>query len=205
MMDTGDLEGVAMLAFRAAGGDDNDPPALQQITKALGLRVLTGPTKLLSGDACYARVNGEERIYRRARLSPVRARFATAAEVGEVLLRREGYRGADIEDCSNYIGAAIVCPRRMFARAAGYGLNLTELAAEFGATQTLVALRRAELLAEPRAVVTPARVYVRWAGASLTDSQWRAEGRRGRPGIRKVALTDDRGRFALEPGLAAEA
>ena len=194
-----DLEEIIDDVLRVGGGDDDDPPSFHAIVKAQGVRVLT--TRGLLTEAALARIHGEWRVYKRPRLRLERERFLVFHEIGEKRLRELGYSGPDREEAANYIAAGLVCPRRIFRRAVRAGLSLAELAHDFVASQTLVTLRRAELLAEPRAVVCRHRVYVRWDGATLTDSEWRAAVEYSRPGLRKVRLTDQRGRIAVEPAL----
>lgn len=106
---------------------------------------------------------------------------------------RERYHGEDVEQLANAIAAGIIIPRRAFRRAiAVYGRDLVELAGAFGTSQTLTALREAEIDRLPRAVVTPETVRVRgpeeWVWPD--ERTVRAWARRPMPGVRKTVLTD---------------
>ncbi len=193
LITSGEAEQIALEITQKGGGDDRDPPPLRQVVRAAGMRIHI--TKGLVTESAKATVNGERGIYLRPRLHPVRARFVTLHEVVEEEFDRLGLHGDGREESVNYVAAAINCPRGAFLRAVHAGLTLSQLGALFIASQTMVALRRAELLKEPRAVVCPHRVYVRWDG--LTEADARTVLAQRRPGVRKIRLTDQRHRVAL--------
>ena len=113
---------------------------------------------------------------------------------------RARYDGDDEEAAADYLGAALVAPRRAFASALrALGDDLAELAAVFRSTETAAALRVGEVTGRPLAVVAPHRVRVRgpesWAWPD--ESTLRAWARRGRVGVRRCRLRDDDRRMML--------
>ncbi len=196
-----ELEGIAEAVLHEGGQEDDDAPRLAQL-----VTTLLGPGAVeyaqLRGDGALTRVGDRWRIYLRRGLSLERKAFALSHEIAEWWLRvREGYVGEDVEHGANYIAAAIMAPRRAFARSLrAHGHDFAELAADFRTTETHVALREAELADIPRAVVSPALVRVR----GPHDWVWPNEGvvrrwaRAGAPGVTKVRLTDDPRRIVLD-------
>jgi hypothetical protein len=135
-------------------------------------------------------------------LPPLYAHFAIAHEIGHYLLRRARFVGDDEERAADYLGAALIAPRRAFLAARrAMGDDLPNLARTFGMTETAAALRLGEVCHVPLAVVAPQTVRVRgpeewvWPDES-TLRRW-ARGL-AQPGIRKVRLTDDPRRVVLD-------
>lgn len=196
-MDRCEVEGLANDWHVSAGGSEDSPASLAQITRANGIRVER--SRNVVGGASTAVFRGQHVIHLRHRLDELGARFFLAHELLEISLRRAGYVGADIEQAANYGAAALLCPRRIFLRAAFAGLTYAELAQEFVVTQTLVALRLSELLGAPRAVVCPHRVYVAGEGVFPEPETIRSLTRGAeRPGVTRARLTDARKRTVVE-------
>lgn len=194
-MDAGELEGTANFVLHQAGEDGTEAPSL----KALAATV--GPVEYhrgLRGHAALARVGEQWRIYVRRGLPDVVARFAIAHEIAEFWLMVERHLGDWVEHDANYTAAAMLTPRAAFLRAIREGLDRVALADEFGITQTHAALREAELTGQPRAVVTPQRVYLRGDDQPWTEDQAKREARRPGPGVRKSVLTDAPRRVVLD-------
>jgi hypothetical protein len=79
-----------------------------------------------------------------------------------------------------------------------WGVEVPELAQAFGATQSCVLLRQAEVSGAPTALVTPARIYVRgneWAWPGETDVRRLVV--EPHPGLAKVRIADARRRVGL--------
>jgi hypothetical protein len=178
-----------------------------QIAKALELGVAFYPQHVLRGlDALrfYPRGRAHKaEIALRRGMVPIRRAWCILHEIGEDHLELIGYREADVEQMANAIAACLQMPAGIFtiqARDAEH--DLSDLATQFASTQTAVALRLAEVgELEAAVVVTPHRVYARAMNEEfvLPDAdELRRIARRGNhPGLRKVAITDDRKRTAL--------
>lgn len=200
-----EFEGMAEALLREGGqGDEGAPRLAALVASLLGPDGLEYAPTSLPGDAALVRIRDTWRIYVRRKLPVERRAFAIAHELAEWWLRvRERYDGDDAEIVADYTGAAIMTPRRAFARSLrDHGDDFPELAADFRTTETHVALRQAELTGQPRVVVSPLLVRVRgpedWVWpAEATLRGWVSK-RGSLPGIRKVRLTDDPRRFVLD-------
>lgn len=184
-------DAVAAEVLQRAGASLDEPPSVAALVRALGLSVHYGAS--LPGDAALVRVGDEWRIYLRRKLPRERVAFAVAHELCEWAMR--GYIGEDIEQRANLGAAALLVPRRALARLRGCTLH--ELAAAFKVSETLIALREAEVTGEPRAVVSPALVRVRGPEAWVWPSE--RELRRGVPGLWRAPLCCEPRRYVLDP------
>lgn len=99
----------------------------------------------------------------------------------------------DSERAADYLGAALMAP---YPLARAYDDDWRALAGDIGSTQTQAALRCAEVLHLPRAVVTPARVYLRGPEGFVWPLARRKLERL--PGVRKTPLDDDPARAVLD-------
>lgn len=149
-------EALAYEVLQRAGAPLDEPPSVAALVRALGLTVHYGAS--LPGDAALVRVGDAWRIYLRRKLPRERVAFAVAHELCEWAMRGETVR-EDVETRANLGAAALLVPRAALARLRGCTLH--ELAAAFRVSETLIALREAEVTGEPRAVVSPALVRVR--------------------------------------------
>lgn len=196
-------EGIAEAVLAEGGQEDDGAPKLARLVAAhLGSGAVEFAPATLRGDGALVRVYDDWRIYVRRGLSPERRAFAIAHELAEWWLRvREKYDGEDVEHCANYVAAAILSPRRAFRLAVeAYGRSFPELAHAFRVTETLIALREAEIDRRPRVVVSPALVRVRGPDGWVwpDESTLRRWARGPAPGLRKVRLTDDPKRIVLD-------
>lgn len=198
-----ELEGIAEAILREGGQEDDEAPCLASLTRAL-----LGPMSVrytmcgLPGDGALICVDERWQIHVRRGLPTERLAFAIAHELAEWWFRvRERHLGSDIEDAANYVAAAILTPRRAFRTAlSAHGSDFVRLAEDFHTTETHVALREAEIVSLPRAVVSPALVRVRgpeeWIWPSeATIRRW---ARGAVPGLHKVRLTDDPRRIVID-------
>jgi hypothetical protein len=192
-----DLEGEADAVYRLLGLDTSDP--VDPVVIAEGLLgvdcVRAVRASALPGAAALVVVNGQRRIYVREKLPDARKAHLIGHEIAHHLLGP----GASESAC-DYLGAAILAPRRAITLALRcVGMDWAELARIFGSTQTLVALRVSEVDGRPLALVAPSRVRVRGEPWAWPETE---------AGIRKLAqcahsavmceqLTDERHRFAL--------
>src|SRR5690606_40673448 len=153
-MDLADVHGAAAAILRAAGYDEDDVPGSIAIA-----RTLLGPDCIARGGAASTvSLGGRHRIVIPRRCSPAEINFLVAHEAAEWWLRREGYDGEDVEDVANAIAASLVAPRRAFAAAVQqHGHDYPALAELFCATESCVALRLVEVMADLVALVAPDR------------------------------------------------
>lgn len=197
-----ELEGIADGAYAGAGLDAERPGVIRLARVLLGPGAVTYGPRPVHGPAALIRVGETWRIIVGRNVPEAYAHFAVAHELGHYLLRQHGYDGYDEERAADYLGAALIAPRRAFVTARrAVGDDLPELAHAFGMTETAAALRLGEVCHIPLAVVAPQTVRVRgpeeWVWPDeLTLRRWA----RGRvlPGIRKVRLTDDPRRVVLD-------
>lgn len=196
-MDRCEVEGLANSWHASVGRTEDNPASLAQITRENGIRVER--SRNVPGAASTGVFLGQRVIHLRHQLDELSARFHLAHELMEIALDRVGYVGADIEQAANYGAAALLCPRRIFLRAAFAGLSYAELAQTFLVSQTLVVLRLSELLGSPRAVVCPHRVYVAGEGTFPEPDRIRSLVRGPeRAGVTRARLTDARKRTVVE-------
>jgi hypothetical protein len=143
-----DVEGDAALLLRLAKMDDGD------VVSAVALcRALTNDPPFLSRfgpEAQRARVGDRVRVCVRAGLLPARQKFLVGHELAEWHYARTGYRGEDIEERCDALGAALVAPRPAFRRAVrSLGHSVRKLAAALAITQACSLLRIGETEGRP--------------------------------------------------------
>lgn len=83
-------------------------------------------------------------------------------------------------------------------RVRAIGSNYMQLAIEFGTTETSAVMRVGEVMGRPVAVVMSRRIYTRGELATMPENRVRALADNTWPGVRKVLLTDARGRVAVD-------
>lgn len=194
MLAQGDVEREAAALLRAA--KLSGVPGGPRIARALGFDVVRVPQLVVP--ACLATVAGRPTVVIRESLSPREAHFSICHEVAEAHLARLGHRGPAVEEDANALGAALLMPVEPFAHAAEHRKSWAQLALDFSATETAVALRAGETTHRPLAVVAPHRVRVRGAWADpIDEEQARRLARRPGPGLVAARLRDDRRRVVL--------
>lgn len=195
-MEGADLEGLADWAYRFARLPDDAPASCLDLA-----RRLLGGEVIPSHDvvaARLARTSDGWTIHLRPGRSPEEARWLVAHELAEWILEREGYRNADAEAVADALAARLIAPRRAMREALRWGVEVPELAQAFGATQSCVLLRQAEVSGAPTALVTPARIYVRgneWGWPDETNVRRLVV--EPHPGLTKVRIEDARRRVGL--------
>ena len=157
----------------------------------LGADALVVAPATLRVPACTFFVHGQRRIAVQRNLSPAYRRFWVGHELGHALLARDG--APDDERAADYLGAALMAP---WATTRLYDGDWMALASDIGSTQTQAALRTAEVLGLPRAVVTPRRVYLRGPEGFVWPLGRKAIERA--PGTKKTQLTDDPNRTVID-------
>lgn len=203
-MDIGEIEGTAEALYRMAGLDSGDGAKPLELA-----RRLLGPSSVrvvhaaaLIGDGAFAVVNGEPRIYVRAKLPRNRRRWLLSHELAEWWLWRERYREPDVELLADALAAALIAPRQLFLRAVRRdGQQLPLLALRFNVTESCAALRVGETTGTPTALLAPSRP-IRFRGderAWPNEAElWRAaRAATELPGIARSKLTDEPRRVVL--------
>lgn len=186
------FERLAEELYATCGADPTEPESPITLARRwLGPDAIVHAPVILPAPAATFFVEGRRRIAVRPGLPIERRRWAVAHELGHALLAEAGER--DSERGADCVGAALIAP---YPAVRMYGDNWRDLAFDLGASQTLAALRCAEVLRLPRAIVTPARVYLRgpenWIWPLARRSLERL------PGVRKTPLDDAPNRFVLD-------
>lgn len=121
----------------------------------------------LPGPALIQRDGPRWIIHVREGLTPRQLNHVVAHELGEWFLRCRGYVEPDVEELSSRVAAAICVPRPAFMTAHGQvGEDLVALSQRFLVSESLMALRLAECLGAPTALITQKVVVTRgepWA------------------------------------------
>lgn len=202
----GDLETLAVELYERGGRDDAEPVFVPRLVRDLwhdpaGVQVVPRHALRFS-PAVLAWRNGKPRIYLRAGLSPEDMNFLCGHEFAHWAMRQEGARfatEADEERAADYLGAALVAPRRsVHAALREVGEEPEALASALQSTQSLAMLRVGEVTGRPLALVRPGVVRVRggweWPGED-TIRRWAT--RSPPENVRKRPITDAPRRVAL--------
>jgi hypothetical protein len=203
-MDPRDLEALGVEAYERHRLDPSTPISPAKLARLeLGADSIVRAPLTTSGPARLFWHNGRRRIAVKSRLPAVYARFYVGHELAHHALERAGYVGEDLEQACDYLGAVFMAPRPAALRLhRAFGFDLGAIAKAVGSTQTWAALRLGEALVVPLVAVSPALVRVR----GPEDWVWpdertiRRAARAPTPGLRKVEITDGRGRVALVAG-----
>jgi hypothetical protein len=204
---------LARELYVSAGLDPSQAPGAPRIAAAVlgDTYLLAVPRSELPGNALLRREGPRWVINVRDTLNARQLNHAIAHELGEWFLRCKGYTEPDVEELSGRVAAAICVPRPAFlAVYARLGDDLAALSEEFRVSQSLMALRVAECVGVPTALIT--RRVVRTRGAVWewppTREQWTefVARVRARPnGIRVSRPSDARGRVLLRAGYCVPA
>ncbi len=196
---------LARELYVSAGLDPSLAPGAPRVaTAVLGESYLLAvPRGEMPGNALLRREGPRWVINVRDGLNARQLNHAIAHELGEWFLRCKGYAEPDVEELSGRVAAAICVPRVAFVAArARLGEDLAALSAEFRVSQSLMALRVAECIGVPTALIT--RRVVRTRGAPwdwpASREEWKvlvAQVREHPNGMSIRQLTDSRGRVAL--------
>lgn len=135
------------------------------------------------------------KIYLRPSLEGVARSFAIFHELGEAICHELGYTEPDKEQVAHGLGVRLMIPKEAWRPAIReFGGDLWKLALRFRTSETIVALRRAEITGLPTAVVAPGFIMIRGEPYSFgrTEGQIRqlARGTAKTDGIRSQPLTD---------------
>lgn len=199
MVDASDLELRAVDLYRI---HQLDPSTPESTFKLIRLEIGAVVRADMAGREEATFPHGGERLVALRRGLPLPyAVFWAGHGLAHVLLEREGLQGEELERACDYLGAALIAPRPAMHRLFNeYGFDLGAIAAIARSTQTWVTLRIGEVERVPVVAISPHAVRARgpeeWVWPD--ERTLRSWGRTGRPGLRKVIITDGgRGRFAL--------
>lgn len=193
MADLPHLEGLAISLYDRLGLDPAEAESpLTLARRWLGADAIVLAPATQRAPAVTFRVHGQLKIAIKP-LPPEYRRFWVAHELGHILLGEPGSGHEDGERAADYVAAALMAPRPY---ALAYGDDWRALAADVGCTQTQSALRTAETLHVPRAVITPHRVYVRGPDGFVWPLARRSIVRM--PGVKKTPLDDDPERLVVD-------
>jgi hypothetical protein len=194
-----DIEGDAVAIYRRAKLDADRPVPIGRIVwELLGTKIQSAPL-ISTREATVGTSEGKTVIAVANRIARPRARWLAAHELAHWWYDLIGYRGEDIEERCDALGAAIICPRPAWLalrrRVEG---DVHELARRLATTQSLALLRRGECEGTPAALVQPRRVVVRgWDFAWPAEEVVRKVARAGHPELRRVTITDEGKRVGL--------
>lgn len=201
-MDASRVEALAVEFYRRLRLDPERPVDTFRLARLLlGADAIERGAALVGEPARVFSLRGQRRIAISRKLSTEYAQFYIGHELGHIVCDELRYRDDDIEMVCDMFGAAVMAPMpavRALLRA--FGRDHEAIADEVCATQTWAALRIAECLGIPRAVLTPARVYARGPEDFVwgPERELRKLARVERPGIRKAKLTDDPRRLVID-------
>lgn len=197
-MDIWDVEGNAAEMFDRASVDPKEPVGVGTMVRRLlgkdGLCFVRRST-IVTSVAKLCKVSGSFRIYAK-RDAPDLA-FNIAHELAE--WRYWDETDDHKESACDALAAAIVAPRPAFLRMLRLvGEDFAALAHAFKVSETSMALRLGETTDQPLVAITRNYHFVRgreWGWPA--EPELRRIASRGRQGIRRVRLTDDRMRVVL--------
>lgn len=199
-----EIEGLAVAFYEQHGFDPSEPvDTFRLARKRLGPQGILLGTTIVGLPAARFVKDGATRIAINKRLSMPYAFFFAGHELGHEICDEIGYRDDDLERVCDHLGAALQAPMPAVRRLhRAMGNELADIADEVGATQTWAALRLAEYLKIPRAVLTPQKIYLRGPDEFIwgPEDELRRIGnaRKRRPGITKTRLTDDSRRIVID-------
>lgn len=199
-----EIEGMAEDALRGARLTATEQPDPVRLARRVVGSVVQLPANGLPRAAFLARFNGKMHVCVRGEFPPRALAWSLCHEVAEALLQRRPYRGPDLEAVADRLAAALRAPRLFAERACrARGPRWSQLAIDFGSTESCAALRYGEVTSAPLALLTSGAA--RYRGDWFEDAPSEAELRSARPlkGLVKAALRDDPSRAVFRAGLAA--
>lgn len=199
-----EVEALATDFYRRLGFEPTTPiDTFRLARKLLGPGSIERGTSLVGIQARTFVLNGARKIAVNKRIPFPYQQHRVGHELGHIVFDELGYLDDDIESACDLFGACVMAPRpAVVAMLHAFGRDHQAMADEVGSTQTLAALRIAETLGIPRAVVTPERIYARgpdeFVWCSEEELRRLARSARPGPGIVLAKLTDDPRRRVLD-------
>jgi hypothetical protein len=197
------LEWNAAAVHRMVGSEPENPWRADAIVEEL-----VGPIEYFAGlGEGRLEPNGDGwRVSVNRSLAWPRQHFAIAHELAHWFYKKHGI--PHDEAMADALAAAIIAPRRAaLALFNAVGLDLREFAETFEVTWTCAALRFGEVTWTPIATFSRQLVRVRGEDFGWPDERTLRRALRGElpPGLRRLAIDDERGRVALVGELALAA
>lgn len=187
--------------YRRLGLDPARPLDTFRLARlALGGAAIERGTSVVGVGAKLFTLHGKRRIAVSRKLSVEYAQFFVGHELGHLVCDEIGYLEEDVERVCDQFGAAVMAPiPAVSAMLRAFGRDHAAIADEVCSTQTWAALRVAECLRIPRAVLTPSRVYARGPEEWVwNERELRRLARGERPGVTRARLTDDPRRLLID-------
>ncbi len=203
-LDTTEVEALAVDFYKRLGFEPSQPVDTFRLARTLlGADAIERGTTIAGVAAATFMVKGRRRIAVSRKLPAEYAFFYVGHEIGHVVFDELGYHEEDLERVCDMFGAALMAPiPAVNEMLRAFGRDHEAIADEIGSTQTQAALRVAEALGIPRAIITPHKLYVRGPETFVWGPEDALRGlarsRRVVPGVSKVKLTDDPRRIVLD-------
>lgn len=201
-MDTGAIEGLAVAFYKRHGRDPSMPCNAATLARAeLGDNCIVRGVPLFGANAVTFWREGRRLIALRKNLPIPYALFHIFHELAHLIFEVEKYEADDLERACDYLGACLMVPRPAAGKLYSvFGSDFSAIAEATKTTETMIALRLAEVRGTARVVLTPRKVYDRlpeeWVHPP--DSILRELERAKMPGLTKTRLRDDRKRIVLD-------
>jgi hypothetical protein len=201
-LEAAEIEGLAIDFYKRLKLDPEQPvDTFRLARKFLGADAIVRGTTIVGTPAKVFVLHGARKIGVNRKLPVPYQQFYVGHELGHIICDELGYAEDDLERVCDHFGAAVMAPTpAVSAMLRAFGRDHEAIADEVGSTQTWAALRVAEYLKIPRAVITPRRLYTRgpdeWQWGS--EHELRRLARTERPGITKVRLSDDPRRVLID-------
>lgn len=195
--------------YRAAQADPARPLGSVELAVALfGSSCIRRANRHeLPGRSALVLRGGVPTIHLRRDLNAVQVNHAVAHELGEWVLRGWRYQGPEPEELAGRIGAALCVPRAAFRSARRtLGEDVVALSRAFTVSESLMALRIAECLGYPTALITHRRVRTRghnWHWPASAQDWTALINRADAIGLSRQPIRDARNRFVLRVQAAA--
>jgi hypothetical protein len=192
-----EIERLGESVLREAKMRPTEPADALKLARRIVGPVMRLESNGLPSEVMLCCVHGQHRVYVRGEVSPLRLAWSLVHETAEFVLRRLDYREPDVEDVANRLAAALRAPQRFAEQACrARGPRWTQLALDFGSSESCAALRYGEVMGAPLALLTAtklARYRGNWFGECPSEEKLRS--RQPGPRIVKARLRDDPSRF----------
>lgn len=154
-----ELEDIAETTLKEARLAHSRPPDMVKLARQVVGPVIQLPARGLPRAAFLARYGGRQHVCIRGEFAPSALAWCLAHEVSEAILERRLYRAPDVEQVANRLAACFLAPRGfaegVIERGRSRGLRWTQLALDFGTSESCAVLRYGEVTGHGVALVSP--------------------------------------------------